>query len=489
MKKFLNDKLIVCLLLFLTFFGFILRINNSYTTTHDEAWEVDEAMQISKNKPFYQAGSHPFIFPLILYLIIKTFGMNAFTIHLPNLILGTLLIPLVYFFGKRIYNKQVGLMAAGIISVLPSLVSYSRSILLDLPLTFFSLLTLFLFYLAIKKRKKSYNIFIASGIVLGLCCLFKETGILNLIPLSFLLYKNKNEKNIFGFKLTVIICFSIFSIWLLNPSGMSYVIDLFFGTSPATVHIPVSEMIMLKFINSDYSIYNNIYILFAKVWAIPVVFSLIYLIFNRKMEDEYLLSFIITFFIMFTFVIHTKAAFGRFLLPIVPPLILISSNYSLKMIRKYNILKPLLPILLLFLFWISITTNIMGWEYDQYWVGYVKPVFLPSNYNPISDEQGVSQAAVWIKENYGPGRTIISFYPRQASAFADGKVSVFASDPKEIKSEFIIISNYARYDSVPYANVDTFDPKYWNNSYEIVYNYSFLNKTVVLVFKNKTIIP
>lgn len=228
MKKLLDNKLLISLILFfLTFIGFILRINDSYTTMHDDAWELDEAMQILKgNKPFYKAGEHPFLFPSILFLTLKIFGMNGFTIHLPNLIFGTLLIPLMYFFGKISYNKQVGLLAAAISAVLPSLVSYSRSILLEMPLTFFSILTLFLFYIA--SRKKSYIFFIISGVAFGLCCLSKEAGILNLIPISFLSIKNANKKNIFGFLMTVIIGCSMFVSWIiLNPSGFSYILSLF----------------------------------------------------------------------------------------------------------------------------------------------------------------------------------------------------------------------------------------------------------------------
>ena len=77
-KKLVRGRWINLAIIVLIIVGFLLRINISWTTTHDEALQLDEAKEILKGKSFYMTTLHPFIQPLLLALIIKFLGITSF---------------------------------------------------------------------------------------------------------------------------------------------------------------------------------------------------------------------------------------------------------------------------------------------------------------------------------------------------------------------------------------------------------------------------
>lgn len=81
-------------------------------------------------------------------------------------IFGVATVWLVYKVGKEFFGLGVGLIAAGLYAISPLVVTYARSSWNPNPMPFFSLLTLYLIYKAIKNN--SVKLLVLSGILFGI---------------------------------------------------------------------------------------------------------------------------------------------------------------------------------------------------------------------------------------------------------------------------------------------------------------------------------
>jgi len=79
---------------------------------------------------------------------------------------GIATVGLIYYICLKFFNKRVAIFASLLYSVSPLVVSYSRSSWNPNPLPFFSLLTLFTIYEAVKR--KSMKLFLSGGILFGI---------------------------------------------------------------------------------------------------------------------------------------------------------------------------------------------------------------------------------------------------------------------------------------------------------------------------------
>lgn len=80
-------------------------------------------------------------------------------------LLGVLTVFLVYLLGKSIFGRTAGLIAAVLYTISPIVIAYSRSSWNPNPMPFFSIVSIFLLYHAMKKR--SIVLFLLSGILFG----------------------------------------------------------------------------------------------------------------------------------------------------------------------------------------------------------------------------------------------------------------------------------------------------------------------------------
>jgi hypothetical protein len=124
------------------------------------------------------------------YLI---FGINDFSATFFVLLtsLGTII--LAYHFGKLLFNKKIGLIAAFLFSIFPMDIVYSTQLLSDIPSSFFMALGVFIFLNAELKQSMKYGIsYLLSGIFIGIGYLFRESILL--ISLFFVFYVLVNKK-------------------------------------------------------------------------------------------------------------------------------------------------------------------------------------------------------------------------------------------------------------------------------------------------------
>jgi 4-amino-4-deoxy-L-arabinose transferase-like glycosyltransferase len=94
------------------------------------------------------------LYHVISGLMLKLFGFNVVGIRLLSAFLGTLTVPLTYRVGRRLFNRQVGLLAAAALAVSFWSLVYSRVSLRHISLPIFVLLTVAFFWRGIENSRQ-----------------------------------------------------------------------------------------------------------------------------------------------------------------------------------------------------------------------------------------------------------------------------------------------------------------------------------------------
>ncbi|MCK4264036.1 MAG: glycosyltransferase family 39 protein, partial [Candidatus Aminicenantes bacterium] len=134
--------------------------------------------------------------PLVAYLIAastKIFGNTEMAIRLPAVIFSAATTIVIFFFAKRMFkSEKYALISAFLLNLILLFNVDSILMLPDTLLIFFWVLTLYLFYLAIKINPRYWYL---AGLSLGLALLSKCIGVL-LIPVIglTLLFMQKNRR-------------------------------------------------------------------------------------------------------------------------------------------------------------------------------------------------------------------------------------------------------------------------------------------------------
>jgi 4-amino-4-deoxy-L-arabinose transferase-like glycosyltransferase len=102
------------------------------------------------NEQHMQVGP---LLPLLIALFIKMFGNPNMPLFVYNVLITSLLVPLLYFFGKEIFNRNVGLLLAiwGIFYM--DFYKYNPNLLKEPTVFFFLPLTLFLLFRSNRNKK------------------------------------------------------------------------------------------------------------------------------------------------------------------------------------------------------------------------------------------------------------------------------------------------------------------------------------------------
>jgi len=158
------------------------------------AYSWDEVAYIGMAHGLYQGYGFGIITNTFTEAIFRP-PLLAVTLYLPYLITGfseiatKLLIPiftiattvLIYFFGKKFFNKKLGLIAAAVYATFPGTIFFSYRVLLENYFAFLLIADLFLYFLA----RDNKRFLIPLGFTLALTALVRYSGIL-IIP-SFLI--------------------------------------------------------------------------------------------------------------------------------------------------------------------------------------------------------------------------------------------------------------------------------------------------------------
>lgn len=145
----------------------------------DEAVYAGQAAALAGNpeyaKFFAIFRAHPLLVQFILSIVFH-FGVSDVAARAVSVGFGIAAIPLVYFLGRELYSRRVGMLAAVTLAILPYHITVTRQVLLDGPETTLFVASMFLLARYVRTKRAGY--LYVSAFAAGLTFLAKETAIL-----------------------------------------------------------------------------------------------------------------------------------------------------------------------------------------------------------------------------------------------------------------------------------------------------------------------
>ena len=363
-------------LIILIIIGFILRFYKLSTQSLwiDEGFSINAATQTLKY--FYPKLESGFVYSgslLNTYLIaffIKIFKDLIFAPRLVSVIFGILSIIVTFYFGKEIYNKKIGLIAALFVTFSSIEIAWSRQARMYAQFQFFYLLSLYLFYKFINNKSLKYFI------------------------LALILTISTILSNILGFSLILI----YFVYFILNFKDFKFIFIKKFLIPIFVFLIPIGYLIIKNFWNYSYIYINYFlkYIYFLRFsHEILFYFSLVGILVSLKefKKSSFLfISFIVPILVIsfFVFLFHYRYLF--FILPI----LFIFAAYLINFISDY--FKKFGLIIMIILTTIVLINGF---------------TFIPRSYyelESLTPQPNFKEAYLFVKENLND-EVIIDSYP------------------------------------------------------------------------------
>lgn len=198
------DKILIIAILALASFFRLYMITDYMTFLGDEGRDVLIVYKILHGDltllgPTASVGGF-FLGPIYYYFMAPFLWLFNYSPVGPAVmvaVFGIATVWLVYKVGKEFFGASVGLIAGALYSISPLVVIYSRSSWNPNLMPFFSLLTLYLIYKAL--RKNSFKLFILSGFLFGITMQLHYLALFLgvIICIYVLLYQFVYSKNIF----------------------------------------------------------------------------------------------------------------------------------------------------------------------------------------------------------------------------------------------------------------------------------------------------
>lgn len=110
------------------FVALVIRLNNlNIPLGHDEAYMYNafasrSFWHIVSN---YHLPNNHVLLSLAIKIVTSLFGNHVWTLRLPTILAGVLMVPAAYFFAKRFYSKETAVLSSILVAVFPILVQYS----------------------------------------------------------------------------------------------------------------------------------------------------------------------------------------------------------------------------------------------------------------------------------------------------------------------------------------------------------------------------
>jgi 4-amino-4-deoxy-L-arabinose transferase-like glycosyltransferase len=145
----------------------------------------------------YILNKQPNAFPFLLSIVFAIFGVKEHAAFGMNVIIGTATIALVFLVTYLLFKKEkIALYASLIFSVIPMHIIWSTTVASEPSLTFFSLLTIFIFLIFIKEKKRDLLYLLAAVFTFTLQVRY-EAVVMGIVLLMGFFFLKKNPKTIF----------------------------------------------------------------------------------------------------------------------------------------------------------------------------------------------------------------------------------------------------------------------------------------------------
>lgn len=343
LRKYKTD--IFILLFFLIFLPlFFYNLGGMSLVDFDEAWYAEIARNILKYKqPILLSFNglpytdHPPIGFILIAISFLFFGINEFAARFPPALLAFLSVILLYFTGKNLFNRTIGVGAGLMLLSSVWFIFRSRSGNLDTIFLFFYLLT---FY-SVLKLKNSKNWIYLVALVFSFSLLTKSMiGISIIAPIIFLWLINRTNIPARKIVQAALLFFLILSPWLIINylnSGFSYFIHIF------NVGLRSGNRVMPNLFDIGSSLTFKYLHFGIREWYYPGILALIgSLVFPFK-KPVLIVLYIWFLILLFGFLTNSKTEIWH-LIPLFPIIGLFISfflyqivYYSLNFISTFNL--------------------------------------------------------------------------------------------------------------------------------------------------------
>lgn len=243
-RRFLPHLLIVLC----TLFGFYLRYSG---ITHEASYWNDESHAatyaraiVQTGKPVDATGYNTGLYQIGLYCVTAVsfwlLGVTEYAGRLPSVIVGTLLIPLIFYAARRMVGTGAALIAAGLLTVSQMQLAWSTQLRPYIWMEAFTLITVFLCYQSLKDKKPILNWYLVWGCVItGVSFLFHGTGLFNglFVALVFLYRVIREKKYAY---LWILVPAALLTVGALSLTPfLWHMLDTLFSFSTSTTHYSV----------------------------------------------------------------------------------------------------------------------------------------------------------------------------------------------------------------------------------------------------------
>ncbi len=271
---------------------------------------------------------YPPLFDAIIAGFFKILGASVFTGRLVSATFGLLSLVVLYKLANRAYGQRVAFLSCVIMASMSGFLWLSRVTLLEMPLEFFFLLTIYLFVEWLHSGK-NLTLFL-SGISLGLVFLTKYQGIIAgivvLAALPFMLYHSEYKAKISRFWLFIVataaivipvLAFTYFSGTLGQWLSLMQISDT--ATNLYSVRFPQPIFYILELIQSLYFVHP-----ISLLVLVLGLHGLAFFVWRRKPMDKFLVIWFVVIYVAFT-LIATKS--WRYVMPLAPVIAIAGASF------------------------------------------------------------------------------------------------------------------------------------------------------------------
>lgn len=314
--------------------GFNIQINFDMSLFPDEAFFLLGARDffLGSLSPTYLYYHNSLILSPLISGLYSIFGTTAFAGRFISVLLSTLTIPVTYFLCKQIFkNEKKALLAAFLIGISFIHRFWSMRALADGPLTFFFILSIYLFVRAIQSEK--WHWFLWAGLSTTITILIKYPGILIfLIIFAYiligLLLKQISLKVLFYYLTTLVIfAFTIITL-LLSQFALAF--------QPLD---QIRYFLSILFSFSSNPLYYLLYTLFLNpILAITLLLFLVIVVFHaiRHHTSGDLLLICWAGIVFAFFSLFGESELYRYLLPAFPAVYILISHFLIDFANKHK---------------------------------------------------------------------------------------------------------------------------------------------------------
>ncbi len=276
--------------------------------------------------------------PLNMWLVsvaYQIFGATNFASRFWSATFGTLSVVLMYYLGKLLYNRYVGMLSALVLGTFTMFYTFATRLMTDVPLLFFILASLY--FLLLSQQTKHPSMYAAlSGLFFGLALMTKQTEAL-LIPAIALAYLILTKRSLAfivtkRFALFLGVAMLVFAPWLIVMStrfGLDFWNYYFLYSTYLRVVSAIEGHV------GGFLFYFNYLVAHENLlWLILLPFAVglsLYWAIKRSKSDILLITWIVVVFLVFT-VAQTKLYY--YILPVYPAFALAIGSLLYQLSKK-----------------------------------------------------------------------------------------------------------------------------------------------------------